>query len=266
MRNHPFRIYLLAAFVAVAACECLESETPKTERSELSATRPSGNTGTGFFASGGKVFDANGNEFVIRGTNYEVWADAADQATALAGMNRAHLNAARLNFPAGTGPGTEAANAATVQRFIDAGVVPIAAVWSPDGSWIDSRITTCNSDPSVLTAAVDNWVGPQKTWLISKERYLILNIANEWGEADTAWRDAYINAVTRLRNAGIKAMIMIDAGGACGQVSQSIESYGQAIVNADPQHNLVFSIHMYGQWTNAGDPTAGTWNDPFPKQ
>src|SRR5262249_22336112 len=62
-----------------------------------------------------------------------------------------------------------------------------------------------------------------------------------------------------------KAMIMIDAGGACGQNAESIESYGQAIMDADPQHNVVFSVHMYGYWLDAGDPSAGSWGNGFPE-
>src|SRR3954451_21825706 len=35
----------------------------------LSVVRPASNTGSGFFVSGGKVYDANGNEFVMKGVN-----------------------------------------------------------------------------------------------------------------------------------------------------------------------------------------------------
>lgn len=268
---------IVGAVLAGAACgsEPAPSPTPiQSVRTLLTAARPSGNTGTGFFVSGGRVFDPNGNEFVIRGTNYEVWADVRDQNTAIAGMNRARINAARLNFPAGTSPGTEVFNGSTVQRFVNAGIVPIVAGFSPSGQWPEpsdspearATVTTCSDNPAPLNAAVDNWVGPQRSWLVNNEKYVVLNIANEWGSADTAWRDAYIGAVRRIRSAGIKAMIMIDAGGSCGQNAQSIESYGNAIVAADPQHNIVFSLHMYAFWRNSADPEIGAWGDPFPNE
>ena len=275
LSNHSWACAALSAAVAIIGCsvERDHNERVGPVATPLSTTRPSYNTGTGFFTAGGKVFDANGAEFVMRGTNYEVWADTNDQNDAIAGMNRAHLNAARLNFPAGTLPGTEGFNAATVQRFVNAGIVPIIAGFSASGEWPDppdgeeahAKVTTCSENPAALNAVVDNWVGPQRAWLISQERYVILDIANEWGGVDTAWRDQYIDAVTRIRNAGIKALLMIDAGG-CGQIAQSIESWGSDIAAADPQHNVVFSVHPYGFWLPPGDPRAGEWNDVFPRE
>jgi mannan endo-1,4-beta-mannosidase len=254
---------LLATGFLVAGC----NRAPESvERITNAVTRPSYNTGSGFFVSSGKIYDANGNEFIIRGTNYEVWSSPTDQANAIAGMNNARLNTARLNLTQGTGAGTETFNADTAQRFIDGGIVPIPVVISLDGSWTDPSITTCKNDPALITAAVDNWVGPQRDWLVAKERYIMLDIANEWGDPNTAWRDTYITAITRLRNAGIKALVLIEIGGECSQNAQSVESWGQAIMDADPQHNIAFEVKNYAFWLNPGDPAAGSWNNPFPDE
>jgi len=50
-----------------------------------------------------------------------------------------------------------------------------------------------------------------------------------------------------MRAAGIKNTILIDAGG-CGQNPTTLINYGQELLNFDPQHNILFSIHFYGSW------------------
>jgi mannan endo-1,4-beta-mannosidase len=75
-----------------------------------------------------------------------------------------------------------------------------------------------------------------------------INIANEWGPSDsTAWRDAYISGIRKLRNNGIYNTLVIDAGG-WGQNGNDIIYYGQNIKDVDS--NIVFSIHMYGSWND----------------
>ena len=87
------------------------------------------------------------------------------------------------------------------------------------------------------------------------DRYMILNIANELGGGNsTAWRDAYITAVGRLRSAGYLCTIMVDAGG-CGQDNDDLANYAQAILNSDPQKNIIFSQHIYGNWGINGTPS-----------
>ena len=78
------------------------------------------------------------------------------------------------------------------------------------------------------------------------------------------WRDAYIAAVTRLRQAGVKNLLMIDAGGACGRFAESVESWGKEIFDADPEKNIVFWIRQYGFWVDPGSPKAGTWDGHQP--
>jgi mannan endo-1,4-beta-mannosidase len=108
------------------------------------------------------------------------------------------------------------------------------------------------------------WLGPDKAWVVSLERYVILNISNEWGPNSTVWRDTYQSAVARLRAAGVKNLIMIDAGGACGQLAESVEAWGRQIFDSDPEKNVVFSIHQYGFWVDPGSPKAGTWDGRQP--
>src|SRR5258708_39338713 len=57
---------------------------------------------------------------------------------------------------------------------------------------------------------------------------------------------------------------MRDAGGTCGQLADSVESWGEEIFDADREKNVVFSIHQYGFWVDPGSPKAGTWDGHQP--
>ena len=141
-----------------------------------------------------------------------------------------------------------------VEQYIAAGVVPM----------VDYHNGTCETDPALVSAAVDLWLGPDKAWLQKYERSVMLNITNEWGADNTQWRDTYISAVTRLRQGGVNNLVVIDAGGNCGQNAHSIETWANDIFAADPQKNVVFSIHMYGFWHNPGSSDVGKWDGQQP--
>jgi len=192
-----------------------------------SVSRPSYNTGNGLFVLNGKLYDQNGVEFHIRGVNKLHW-DAP-----VGGMFNTNSNAVRwvidFNQPTAT-------NLNLMQQTINAHVVPIPGNWEG----------TCSSE-SMLTGIVDKWVAQAAAWT-TLNRFMILNIANELGTANsTAWRDAYITAIGRLRNAGYLCPIMVDAGG-CGQDPNDIINYASAILNSDPQKNIIFDQHIYGGW------------------
>lgn len=89
-----------------------------------------------------------------------------------------------------------------------------------------------------------------KRVLLRYEKYLLINIANEWGDHTTTsefWRDSYKQAVDSLRKAGYRTTIVIDAPG-WGQNLTPILGYGNDLLAHDALHNLLFSIHMYGSW------------------
>jgi mannan endo-1,4-beta-mannosidase len=92
------------------------------------------------------------------------------------------------------------------------------------------------------------------------ERTAIINIANEWGTSSgTVWRDAYIVAVQRMRAAGYKHTLMIDAPD-YGQNPPSITQYGADILAADPEHNIIFSDHIYHE---LGSDDYGAFDSPL---
>lgn len=197
-------------------------------------SRPSYNTGTGLFVVGNKLYDANGYEFVMRGFN-KCHYDADSP-----GIPNSNANAVRWNIYLSQ-PASFNVNLLQTKN-INYHIVPIPGYW-PNGS--------CPPE-SALPGVVDLWVNQASTWLTIDSK-MILNIANELGGGNsTAWRDAYITAVARLRAAGYRCPIMIDSGG-CGQDKDDLVNYASAILNSDPQKNIVFSIHIYGNWTASGE-------------
>lgn len=118
------------------------------------------------------------------------------------------------------------------------------------------------NDANVLLHAADYWVGI-KNAVIGQEKYCIVNIGNEWmgspgrdcnGEwgdyQENLWSDTYIEAVRRIRSAGIKNTLMIDCNG-YGQYADIIWKEGQRILDEDKKYfkdgkpNIIFSIHFY---------------------
>jgi mannan endo-1,4-beta-mannosidase len=189
----------------------------------------------------------------MRGVNHTHWWGGTNES-AIPYISNANANAARAVFGPGGGATTPALGESIVRQYIAERVVPV----------VDYHNATCDENPASLSAAVDFWLGEDKAWLQSLERYVVLNITNEWGPNSTVWRDAYMAAVARLRQAGVKNLLMIDAGGACGQLAESVEAWGNTVFDSDPEKNIVFSIHQYGFWVDPGSPKAGTWDGRQP--
>jgi mannan endo-1,4-beta-mannosidase len=139
----------------------------------------------------------------------------------------------------------------------------VRIVWTKDGTaeQLDKAIYNCRNnfmipiiedhdatgDWSKLSQCVDYWVKPEVVAVIQKhQEYLIINIGNEVGQtvSDADYRSGYETAVNRMRTAGIHVPLMIDAPG-YGQNINSLQANGPYLTNADPDHNLLFSVHMW---------------------
>lgn len=159
-------------------------------------------------------------------------------AEAMPEIARTGANAVRL-FWAATHkvPITEAETA--IEASIVNGMIPILEMHDATGpgNW------------GKMEAIISYWTSPAAVSLIKKyQDHLIVNIANEAGPERGQQYDeferVYANAVKRLRNAGIRVPIMIDASG-WGRDYQVLLDKGPALVDADPDHNLIFSAHLY---------------------
>ena len=196
--------------------------------------RPSYNTGDGFFVLDGKLYDANGNEFRIRGVN-RCHFDSDSQP----GISHSKANAVRM-FMYELSYGASVYTNVLQTQHIDYNEVPIVSL----PMFPDNTLTSGSQSTSELSAAVAWWVANAKTFA-TLSKYLIVNIANEWGPSNsTVWRDSYISAIAKMRAAGYTGPLLIDSGG-YGQDPADILTYGEAVFNSDPQKNVIFSYHDY---------------------
>lgn len=227
-----FLSVLLTAMILIVSVGC--------ESSDNSSKSDSSNAETvkGFHIDGTKLLDANGNEFVMRGVNHAHTWYKDDSVIALKAIANTGANAVRIVLA--DGDKWEKDDVDSVKNLIslckENNMIAVLEVHDPTG---------VNSS-KLLDSAVDYWI-EIKDALIGQEEYVILNIANEWSGAwdSEPWREGYLNAVPKLREAGIKNTILIDSAG-WGQYPQSVEDYGKEVFESDPLKNTMFSVHFYG--------------------
>ncbi len=232
-----------------------EDGTGEGEGEPEGVPRPPESLGRGFFVVGDTIYDKRGQPLRIVGFNHtHAWGNQDENLAAVDEFPRTGANVVRAVFMPGLGADTPAERRAVVERYLDNHVVPM----------VEDHRTTCNDDPATLRAAVDDWTHPDNVaWLTAYEDRVILNIANEWLLAldHDAWVAGYTEAITRLRAAGLHHLLVIDAGGACGQNPRSIRDRGAELLAADPERNVAFSVHMYGYWRTPEATDVGSWND-----
>lgn len=132
----------------------------------------------------------------------------------------------------------------TIQDCIDNQMIPMVELHDATGDW------------SKLQSEVDYWVSPDVLNVIKKhERYLLINIANECGDdqvSDEQFKTGYEQAINRMRDAGIKCPLVIDATDWGHNLAQ-LRAAGPYLINIDSEHNLIFSVHMYWAISDGAD-------------
>ena len=202
--------------------------------------RPAGNLSNGFFVFDGRLYDRLGADFVMRGINHPV---AWFQNNALAWMDEiATTDANSVRIVWETTSGAPAVLRAAIERAVELRMVPIVELHDETGS----------NDVNGPAALAQYYVDDLSEVLQEFEPYLLVNIANEWGDYfSTAadWLQAYRQAIGVFRSAGINHTLVIDAND-YGQRGATIVENGQQLLDFDPQHNILFSTHMYQSYEN----------------
>ena len=210
----------------------------------------------GFHTDGVRLLDANGKEFLMRGYNYSYAWQKDWWGAAFSTAKKYKCNALRIQLSDGQ---------KDLGGYCDAKQVSDLIRSCKDNRFIgvfNVQDTGGGNDANVLLHAADYWVGI-KNAVIGQEKYCIVNIGNEWmgspgrdcnGEwsdyQENLWSDTYIEAVRRIRSAGIKNTLMIDCNG-YGQYADIIWKEGQRILDEDKKYfedgkpNIIFSIHFY---------------------
>lgn len=193
----------------------------------------------GFKVDGTKLIDGYGEEFVMRGVNHAYTWFKSDTDTALEGIEYVGSNTVRLVLSDGDqwDKVSRAELKSLIRKCKKKNLIAVLEIH--DGAGKD--------EVSYLEHAVDYWI-EMKDLLGENKAYTIVNIANEWygtyNDLET-WRDAYINAVKKLRDAGIENTLIVDSAG-WGQCADSVLKYGNEILKADKDSNTMFAVHMYG--------------------
>ena len=210
----------------------------------------------GFHTDGVRLLDANGKEFLMRGYNYSYAWQKDLWGAAFSTAKKYKCNALRIQLSDGQ---------KSLGGYCDADQVSSLIKSCKDNCFIgvfNVQDTGGGDDRNVLLHAADYWVGI-KNAVIGQEKYCIVNIGNEWMESpgrdcngewgnyeEKLWSNTYIEAVRRIRSAGIKNTLMIDCNG-YGQYADIIWKEGQRILDEDKKYfkdgkpNIIFSIHFY---------------------
>ena len=210
----------------------------------------------GFHTDGVKLLDANGKEFLMRGYNYSYAWQKNWWGAAFSTAKKYNCNALRIQLSDGQ---------KDLGGYCDADQVSKLISSCKDNHFIgvfNVQDTGGGNDKNVLLHAANYWVGI-KNAVIGQEKYCIVNIGNawmgspgrdcngKWGDyQENLWSDTYIEAVRRIRSAGIKNTLMIDCNG-YGQYADIIWKEGQRILDEDKKYfkdgkpNIIFSIHFY---------------------
>jgi mannan endo-1,4-beta-mannosidase len=203
-----------------------------------------------FYTEGRHLHDPSGKQIVLRGINLPLLDDwdfpAGDR---LDDLEQTGANVIRIqwyiDYP---GAGRPAYAPADLDAFLGRckthHIIPILGLWD----------FTCDPDPSILnTQLIPWWTSDEVVTILNKHKqYLIINLANELGfyrwTADPSaalaeFKSCYKTALTSLREK-LHVPVMIDAPD-CGTSIEAWLAVGQELIDHDPDHNLLLSVHAY---------------------
>ncbi len=188
---------------------------------------------TGFKVIGRHLYDQCGEKVILRGvSNPNIWFEK-NGIPRFSEIEKTGANVVRIVWET-KGSSSDLDDA--INNCIELNMIPMIELHDATGDW--SKLKLC----------VDYWVRQDVLDVIYKhESYLLINIANECGDGNVTganFKKGYIEEVNRMRDAGIHVPLIID-GTDWGKNINILQSQGPAIIEADPDHNLMFSVHMW---------------------
>jgi len=187
----------------------------------------------GFRVIGRHLYDPCGEKVVLRGVaNPNIWYQK-DGMPQYEEIEQTGANVVRIVWDT-TGTADELRQA--VENCIDYEMIPMVEIHDATGKWY------------LLDRVVAYWIREEILWVIEDyEEYLLINIANECGDyyvTPSTFRTDYEAHIHTMREAGIHVPLVID-GTDWGKNINILQSEGPYLIDADPDHNLMFSIHMW---------------------
>jgi hypothetical protein len=194
----------------------------------------------GFKVAGRFLYDKCGEKVILRGINkMTIWTDI--NGASFPEIAKTGANSVRICWLT-TGDLTKFD--AALKACKDNKMIPIPELHDATGKW--DQLSTC----------VNWWIKPEVVSIIQKhEEYMLINIANECGEtvSNDDFKTGYTDAIKKMRAAGIHVPIVIDAA-KYGQDIDILQAVGPDLITADPDHNILLSVHMW--W-----PVEWGWSD-----
>ncbi|MFG2743890.1 cellulase family glycosylhydrolase [Streptomyces chartreusis] len=202
----------------------------------------------GFRIANGRLLESNGNDFVMRGVNHaHTWYP--DRVGSLAHIKAKGANTVRVVLSSGDRwTRNDAADVSNVVAQCKQNrLICVLEVHDTTGYGEQSGAVT-------LSRAADYWIGVQSA-LAGQEDYVIVNIGNEpYGNTNySAWTADTKAAVQKLRSAGFRHTIMVDAPNWGQDWAFTMRDNAASVFAADPDANTVFSVHMYGVFDTAAE-------------
>ncbi|MFF0362340.1 cellulase family glycosylhydrolase [Streptomyces fungicidicus] len=214
----------------------------------LVLTTPAHAAPTGFRVQNGRLLEASGNDFVMRGVNHaHTWY--ADRISSLAHIKAKGANTVRVVLSSGDrwtrNDTADVAN--VVAQCKQNRLICVLEVHDTTGYGEQSGAVT-------LSRAADYWIGVQSA-LAGQEDHVIVNIGNEphGNTGYTAWTADTKAAIQKLRDAGFDHTLMVDAPNWGQDWAFTMRDNAASVFAADPDANTVFSIHMYGVFDTAAE-------------
>lgn len=214
---------------------------------------------------GKNLITTSGQNIVLRGINYPIideglptLGNEAQYQLKIQEAAKTGANAIRLPWYTDGTHFMDINQPGTVQGLIDDGTLSNLIGYCRQQGMIpilELHNATCSNDYNYFnTVIVPWWQQPAILDIIEEHKaYLIVNIANEFGQARfignvpagmQVFKTNYIQTVNALRDSGIDVPIMIDAPD-CGSSSSELLGVAQEILDGDPAHNIIFSAHAY---------------------
>ena len=190
-----------------------------------------------FRVKGRFLYDPCGHPVILRGVNkMNIWTDP--QGASFTEIAQTGANCVRIVWLAFLdGQPTSAADLDNIiSACIAQKMIPLVEVHDATGDW------------SQLPVALAFWQRADIVAVVKKhERYLLVNIANEAGNytvTDEQYIQDYSAAVKDLREVGIRTPLVID-GADWGKNLEQIVRVAPQLIKADPDQNILFSVHTY---------------------
>jgi mannan endo-1,4-beta-mannosidase len=214
---------------------------------------PSASAAVGLRVQNGKLFESNGNEFVMRGVNHaHTWYPG--ETSSFANIKATGANTVRVVLSNGTrwtrNSGSDVSNVISLCKTNK--LICVLEVHDTTGYGEQSGAAT-------LAQAADYWLSADiKSALAGQENYVILNIGNEphGNQGYQNWTTDTSQAIARLRAGGYQHVIMVDAPNWGQDWSFTMRDNAAQVYAADPTGNTMFSIHMYGVFDTAAEVSA----------